>query len=178
VGKTSKRPTSLGVRGLCARLVSHQSREVQVIRLAKQRDDDQSELYQFISITASTVCVTVRTPRTTGSRLLGIRRLWSRTLSHQGLLILLPLHTRVRPILFPPLRVEGKSLVGHPEDDSDYAEPLSTRPHTPSKVVTVALYALYIATVHLAVANYNLGTEALLERMITDDETNSSLACD
>jgi hypothetical protein len=30
VGKTSKRLTSLGVRGLCTRLVSHQSREVQV----------------------------------------------------------------------------------------------------------------------------------------------------
>lgn len=52
--------------------------------------------------------------------------------------------------------VEGKSLVGHSEDDFDYTEPLSIRPPTPSRVVTAALYALCIATMVLAIAN--LGT--------------------
>lgn len=51
---------------------------------------------------------------------------------------------------------EGKSLVGHPEDDFDYAEPLSTRPRTPSKVVTLALYALCIATMLLAITNLGI----------------------
>jgi len=48
---------------------------------------------------------------------------------------------------------EGKSLVSHPEDDFDYAEPLSPRSRTPSKVVTWALYALCIATMLLAITN-------------------------
>ena len=51
---------------------------------------------------------------------------------------------------------EGKSLVGHPDDDLDYAEPLSTRTRTPSKVVTVALYALCIATMLLAITNLGI----------------------
>ena len=51
---------------------------------------------------------------------------------------------------------EGKSLVGHPDDDFDYAEPLSTRTRTPSKVVIVALYALCIATMLLAITNLGI----------------------
>ena len=51
---------------------------------------------------------------------------------------------------------EGKSLVGHPEDDFDYAESLSTRPHFLSKVATVALYALCIVTMLLAITNLGI----------------------
>lgn len=51
---------------------------------------------------------------------------------------------------------EGKSLVGHPEDDSDYGEPLSMRSRTPSRTVTVVLYALCVATMLLAITNLGI----------------------
>ena len=51
---------------------------------------------------------------------------------------------------------EGKSLVGHPEDDFDYAEPISAQPRTPSRVMTVALYALCLATMLLAITNLGI----------------------
>lgn len=52
--------------------------------------------------------------------------------------------------------VEGKPLVGHSEDDFDYAEPLSVRPPTPSRIVTAALYALCIATMVLAITSLGI----------------------
>ena len=74
------------------------------------------------------------------------------------------------------LHDEGKSLVGHPEDDFDYAEPLSTRPRTLSKVVTVALYALCIATMLLAITNLGItvsrattGRRIPIEKLPTPD---------
>ena len=72
--------------------------------------------------------------------------------------------------------VEGKSLVGHSEDDFDDTEPLSVRPPTPSRVVTVALYALCIATMVLAIANFGItiskaasGRRIPIEKLPTPD---------
>jgi len=71
---------------------------------------------------------------------------------------------------------EGKSLVGHPEDDFDYAEPLSTRSRTPSRVVTWAFCALCIATMLLAITNLGItisrattGRRIPIEKLPTPD---------
>jgi hypothetical protein len=71
---------------------------------------------------------------------------------------------------------EGKSLVGHPEDDFDYAEPLSTRPRILPRAVTWALYALCIVTMLLAVTNLGItisrattGRRIPIEKLPTPD---------